>query len=605
MKNIVPVTKHWALLFVLLLVVLLSSCLDWEEERYVAQETGPVIIYINRGVNNEIVVNWNSVENATGFLVQYADNSEFEGAESVEVEDYVIHYRFYGELSGFEENGKVFVKVKTLEKNINNPFSNILEFPLPTKAVSDLEQIKNSEGIVIRWQGNSDSYNIYISDYESGYIENSDVFEYKRGLTETSFTYDLDRYNNSPLVNFAIVPVSNGEEGIFSKIQINQSSVLAIAPEFFTENHESYTKIQMFNVSFGKKVATLLLKGKICNVEMSYDGMWAYVSTSYNNPAGGVDSFVNIFRTDTAYLRHRLSIPGELSNGEIALSQDGLSLYITHSNGVTKIHEPNQVGKNLITSESGETSVVDIVLEQTEIPSIYSGQSLTLSNNDRYLFVSGTDSDGIDGISVIDVATQTELTSFQLGENRQPTSLIFEDDNHQLYVANTLSDQLVTLSVSINDEPESIELSVISERQMESGSRPVDMALKDNNLLVALSFRDENTLESFGEGRIDVISTQDDSLKTTIPLSREGNDGSLAVEVHPISLAIKKETLHVLKRLDGDSPGLYIESITNWSEEIENNSKILSNTQLLDAKIDTSLNGNFVGPECLKCSNGF
>lgn len=350
-----------------------------------------------------------------------------------------------------------------------------------------------------------------------------------------------------------------------------------------------------FNTSLNIPVESIRLFGSPRNVQVNYAGTKVFVSTVVIDGSLS-QSYLNIINTTTNQREFGglIPVPGANVRG-LVISRDDQNLFITHDKGVTRIESPGTLN-----------TVTDLELS-------YSGMNLVISDDDKYLFVIGTDAFD-DGISVVDLATFTEVSSISLGANQGANEIVFDNNNLKLFVAKTISDQVVAVNVNNYMNAESLSLELAEERTFRLGSSPVDLALHKNSseLLVVLSYIENDQTSGTGDGNIVILKTADISADNTdevnqIFFDNENSTGGNANGIiHPLAVNIDENGfIYVLKQIWSDVTGIYVEKLRDSTDLKGERSIEKKQSYNLGNKVSTLANGQFMGPNCSSCPTGY
>ena len=372
----------------------------------------------------------------------------------------------------------------------------------------------------------------------------------------------------------------------------------AYIPDEATNSSGKY--LHVVNTKYNLISDSILLFGDPREVVLSHKGNYVYVSTVITEETRTA-STINVISTQTNKTILPLTIPHESIRG-LTLTKDDSFLYATHKDGISRVFiEP-----------TFKFDRVDLALR-------FSGMSMVLSDDEKYLFVIGTDGE-FDGVSVVDISQDepNEVAALELGPDTGASSIVFDKSTNELFVLNRTTSQLVNLRINNYDTPSAVELTLGESKQFISDSYPVDLALNadSSELFVALSFLKDGV--GYGDGYITVLNPAQingESVYDRIPLSDEGGNfapvpGSQSGfgAIHPLAIAFDNATpekLHVIKQIWNEYSGTYVSSINDVTNIRSGDRKITESTSVhLGKRSSTQITGTFIGPDCSNCPDG-
>lgn len=374
---------------------------------------------------------------------------------------------------------------------------------------------------------------------------------------------------------------------------LSQAYYYAYVPDLSGDENGKY--LHVVNTDLEVLVDSIPLFGDPREVVLNHKGNYVFVSSVVTEGSFSV-SKINIISTQLNENKGTFNINNADYIRSLTISQDDTSLYVTHSNGITRIKGP--------TTTFEQTSLTNLT---------YTGMSLALSDDDKYLFVVGTDGNNNDGISVVDVSQDTmqEIASYSLGTGAGVTAVIFDKLYNELYVLNRVSAQLINLKINNYDTPSNLTLTENGVKQFLADSYPSDLAISEDSseIYVALSYLYDGA--GYGDGEIVLIDPSDLSKAAiyNIDLSKEEGvfspeDGSGAV--HPLAIGFDESgTLHVVKQLWNERAGTYVSLLRDVTDIRTKTRRIYEiNSVNLGKKSSTQINGKFVGTNCSYCPTG-
>ena len=365
--------------------------------------------------------------------------------------------------------------------------------------------------------------------------------------------------------------------------------------DFFTYTPDVPNKLlHVYNTTLNRYVTGAKLVGAPRNVYVSHSGTKVFVSTVVQESN---QSYVNVLNATNNFVEANgaISIAGENVQG-LVITQDDNTLFVTHDKGITKIERPG------------------IINTRTELDLTYRGMNIILSEDEKYLFVTGMDDSGNDGISVVDMATFTEIVDYSLGTGKGASEIVFNNDssNPKLFVALSNSDQVASIKIADYNSTNALSLDLFKVRDFRLGSNPIDLQLNNNNteLLVVLSYIKDQ--QATGNGNVVLLDTNDISATNTVSgiseifFSNEESTFSQGSVIHPLALNIDDNGfIYVLKQIWSDTNGVYavkLKDTTNISTGKRSIKEIQSYN--LGDRISTQANGQFLGPDCDSCPDG-
>lgn len=374
---------------------------------------------------------------------------------------------------------------------------------------------------------------------------------------------------------------------------LSQAYYFAYVPDLSGDENGKY--LHVINTDLEILVDSIPLFGDPREVVLNHKGDYVFVSSVVTEGSFSV-SKINIISTQLNENRGTFNISNADYIRSLTISKDDSSLYVTHANGITRINGP--------TSTFEQTSLTNLS---------YSGMSLALSDDEKYLFVVGTDGNNNDGISVVDVSQDTmqEVASYSLGTGAGVNAVVFDKLYNELYVLNRVSAQLINLRINNYDTPNNLSLTENGIKQFLSDSYPSDLAISadSSEIYVALSYLYDGA--GYGDGEIVLLDPSDLSKAAVynIDLSKEEGvfspeDGSGAV--HPLAVGFDNSgTLHVVKQLWNERAGTYVSLLRDVTDVRTQNRQIYEISSVnLGKKSSTQINGKFVGANCSYCPSG-
>ena len=365
--------------------------------------------------------------------------------------------------------------------------------------------------------------------------------------------------------------------------------------DYFTYTPDLSEKLlHVYNTTLNRLVVSARLVGSPRNVFVSHSGTKVFVSSVVTE---GNQSYINVVNANNNIVEANgaARVSGENIRGLVA-TQDDNTLFVTHENGVTKIERPG------------------ILNISTDLDLTYRGMNLTLSEDEKYLFVVGKDDSNNDGISVVEVSSFIEVYDFSLGTDKGASEIVFNNDatDPKLFVALSDSDQVVSVNIADYDSANALSLDLFKVRDFRLGSNPIDLQLNNNNteLLVVLSYIKEQ--EGTGNGNVVLLDTTDISATNTVSgiseifFSNEKSTYSQGAVIHPLALNIDENGfIYVLKQIWSDTTGIYVTKLKD-STNISTGKRTIEEIQSfnLGNKVSTLANGRFLGPNCDSCPDG-
>ncbi|MDH3325629.1 MAG: hypothetical protein OEM38_02790 [Gammaproteobacteria bacterium] len=392
---------------------------------------------------------------------------------------------------------------------------------------------------------------------------------------------------------------------IFLSLLLNSANSTADYFAYITDqaNDGSSKYLHVVNTRYNILVESVVLIGTPRDLVLSHNADYVFVSTVITE---GLDtaSNINIVSTQSNTTFRLIDIQGANVRG-LALTSDDSVLFVTHSDGITRVTQPTY-------------SPDPVNLSLT-----YKGISIAISDDDKYLFVIGTDGSNNDGISMVDVESFTEVASHPLGDGAGVSSIVFDKLNKELFVLNrnNISDsnggELINLKINNYG---STTVAPVMEPYPETkafplDSFPIDIALNadSSEIYVALSFIPGGSDDRLGTGNgyITVLNAADISgpiIHDINDLSFEGGgvDYQSTGAIHPIAISFDDSgQLHLAKQMWNEYSGTFLSSIDDhtgirsgvrtWVEVDSINMGKRSSTQMA---------GKFVGADCSYCPNG-
>jgi len=370
-----------------------------------------------------------------------------------------------------------------------------------------------------------------------------------------------------------------------------KADYFAYVPEFVSGDY-----VHVVNTNHNVLVTSISVFGSPEHVLVTRSGRFVYVNSRLQVEGEEDSVYLNVIDALSNTQTGLISLPGNFV-GSMALSADDQTLYVTQSDGLSIIQNP-YISNGAIKSEYSLT---------------YTGLNAELTADGKYLFVLGTDSNSVYGISVFEIATNTEVASYELGADLGSIALLYNDDEKLLYVANRAVDQLVSLKVSNYLEPASFSLVVDTIRQFSEGSSPTDIAFYSakNELLVPINGSKDEKDTLGRDGYIAVlnplnISEDASNGITRINLSDEETTFAQFSPIHPFSISIDDVgRIHTLKKIWSDKNGLYLNTLSDFTSSRNGSRSITEKSSInLAPQGDTRATGRFIGPDCEECPKG-
>jgi len=372
-----------------------------------------------------------------------------------------------------------------------------------------------------------------------------------------------------------------------------KADIFAYVPDHVGVDNQ-HGKLHVVNTSYGVKVESIELFGNPRDVLINKTGDTVFVTTELEE-LGEEKSFLNIIDTSNNTQNNPLEIPGSFARGMV-MTNDESKLFVTHDRGVS-VFNPYSVSPSMQLIETD-----------------FRGASLVITEDEQYLFVIGTNRNGVDGVSLVSLNSpaNVEVTSLSLGLGKDSATGVYLADENKLFVANRGEDayELVVLEVDNYETPESASLIQIGIHKFSEGAAPSDILYhKENNeLLVSLSYIvDEKTTTA--NGYIAVLNASDTTKETNSGLSKiflsdEGGTENRFPPIHPTSISLDEfGGIHVVKHIWNDLSGLYLSKLKDSTKN-----GIRSVTEKSSLKLGnqsaTLSNGTFIGPDCSACPTG-
>ncbi len=367
--------------------------------------------------------------------------------------------------------------------------------------------------------------------------------------------------------------------------------------------NDSLTKyLHVINTSLDLYVDKILISGTPRDVALNHRGDYVFVSAIITEGSRTV-SKINVVSTQENINTIALTIPYSFVKG-LTLSSDDSVLYVTHDYGVTRIIQPT------------------FSYVQKEIKLTYRGASVVLSEDDKYLFVIGTDENNIDGISVVDVSQDPmkEVITHELGAGLGANTIAFDNTSYQLFVVTasnhptdkTIGGQLIKLDVN-NYDFGSPSLTQLESKAFALNSFPLDVALdpKKSDIYVTLSYTDRvNPDTGYGEGFVSILDrTNLSATSQNLSLSTEkgvypppNGDGA----VHPLAIGFDDNgKLHAVKQLWNEYSGTYVSGFYYYTSPQTGTQTLIEKVGInLGNKSSSQLTGKFIGANCTNCPSG-
>ena len=353
--------------------------------------------------------------------------------------------------------------------------------------------------------------------------------------------------------------------------------------------------LHVYNATLNTLVTSATLVGSPRNVYVSHSGTKVFVSAVILERNVN-QSYINVVNAlnNKVEANGAIRVSGENARG-LTITQDDNTLFVTHEDGVTKIERPG------------------IINTSTDLDLTYRGLNLTISEDEKYLFVIGTDNANNDGVSVVDIATFTEIADYSLGTGQGASEILFNNDatNPKLFVTLSDADKVVSLTVNSYDDANALSLDLLNVREFRIGANPIDLQLNNNGteLLVVLNYIKDQ--EGTGNGNIVLLDTTDISATNEISgiaeifLSNELSTYSQGPVIHPLAVNIDKNGfIYVLKQIWSDKTGIYVTKLKD-STNISTGKRKIEEIQSynLGNKVSTLANGQFLS-ECDACPTG-
>jgi len=365
--------------------------------------------------------------------------------------------------------------------------------------------------------------------------------------------------------------------------------------DYFTYTPDLSEKLlHVYNTTLNRLVVSANLVGSPRNVYVSHSGTKVFISSVI---AEGNQSYINVLNAinNKVEANGAIRISGENVRG-LVITQDDNTVFVTHENGVTKIERPG------------------IINTSTDLDLTYRGMNIIISEDEKYLFVVGTDNSNNDGISVVDVATFTEIADYSLGTAKGASEIVFNNNNTdpKLFIALSEGDQVVSVKIDGYDSADTLSLDLFKVRDFKIGANPIDLQLNNNNteLLVVLSYIKEQ--QGTGNGNVVLLDTADISATNEVSgiseifFSNEKSTYSQGAVIHPLALNIDENGfIYVLKQIWSDTTGIYVTKLKD-STNISTGKRTIEEIQSynLGNKVSTLANGQFLGPDCESCPDG-
>ena len=382
---------------------------------------------------------------------------------------------------------------------------------------------------------------------------------------------------------------------LFAALCVSLSLVSAKADVFAYVPNISTKYLEIYNTTLNLYVDSVKLLGSPRNVQVNHDGSLVFVSTVASDSSGASQSYLHTINTVTYEKSQPQVIPLDGKNVRgLVISNDDRNLYIVHEDGVTLVNNPGS---------SNNMSELDLT---------YSGLNLTLSDDNDYLFVIGTNG-GSDGVSVVELATFTEITSLDLGINKGANEIVFSKEHFKLFVANSISDEVVPIQINNYSDPENLSLEAESALSLATGANPVDLKLHNNGteLIVVLSYIATDQSGPTGQGSIIIVKTDDITVANTdlvniVGMDAEGSMGGNAGGIiHPLAINIDdNNNIYLLKQIWSDVTGIYVVKLKDSTDFTGKRTIEKQSSYNLGNKVSTLANGQFIGPDCEDCPDG-
>ena len=370
--------------------------------------------------------------------------------------------------------------------------------------------------------------------------------------------------------------------------------------DYFTYTPDGSDKLlHVYNTTLNRYVKGAGLVGTPRNVHVSHSGLKVFVSSVVQDSN---QSYINVLNAinNTVEANGAIKISGENVRG-LVITQDDNTLFVTHEDGITKIERPG------------------IINTSTVLDLSYRGMNLVLSEDEKYLFVIGTDDTGNDGISVVDLSTFTEIADYSLGTGKGASEIVFNNSatDPKLFIALSENDQVVSVKIEGYDSPEALSLDLFKVRDFTLGANPIDIQLNNTNseLFVVLSYIKDQGERGTGNGNVVVLDTADISANNEVSgiseifFSNEDSSPNFNPDggrIHPLALNIDENGfIYVLKQIWSDKNGVYViklKDTTNISTGERSIKEIQSYN--LGNRVSTQANGQFLGPNCDACPDG-
>jgi len=369
-----------------------------------------------------------------------------------------------------------------------------------------------------------------------------------------------------------------------------------VKADYYTYTPDLSEKLlHVYNATLNRLVTSTVLVGSPRNVYVSHSGTKIFVSAVILERNVN-QSYINVVNalSNKVEANGAIRVSGENARG-LVITQDDNTLFVTHEDGVTKIERPG------------------IMNTSTDLDLTYRGLNLTISNDDKYLFVIGTDNSNNDGISVVDIATFTEIADYSLGTGQGANEILFNNDETtpKLFVALSDADKVVSVAVNNYDDANALNLDLLNVREFTLGANPIDLQLNKNGteLFVVLNYIKDQ--EGTGNGNIVLLDTTDISATNTVSgiaeifFSNELSTYSQGAVIHPLAVNIDDNGfIYVLKQIWSDKTGIYVTKLKD-STNISTGKRKIEEIQSynLGNKVSTLANGQFLS-ECDVCPTG-
>jgi len=388
---------------------------------------------------------------------------------------------------------------------------------------------------------------------------------------------------------------------IFSLGVFVSNSVSAYYYAYITDhaNEEVSKYLHVVNTDLGLLVQSIPLFGTPREIELSHNGEHVYVSTEVID--GNVNaSKINIIdtRTNEVLLDRVISVQ-KTSVWGMTLNKADNIFYATHEEGITRIVDPVLVDPDQI-----ELRHLDVT---------YSGASLTLSDDENYLFVTGQDGDNNYGISVVDVSqpTMTVILDKLVGPSAGSIDIEFENagTRKSVYVVNRATSQLIRYDIENYDSSIDFDLVQGQVKSFPDFSYPVDMEFSPDGseIFVSLSYIINSNQGDGDNGYIQVLDSTTLTEIADVTLSLENGQFSPDVgALHPQAINFDDSgKMHVIKQLWNEYAGTYVSSIDDRVNRFTGDRSFTESFALhLGKRSANQTIGRFIGPDCNECPTG-